>query len=311
VTPSTEQAASQEPAQVLAQRPEVAFPREDFFLTNRTLSVRHAPSVGKPTGVFVHGLGGSSLNWTDLMGLLQPRLDEWAIDLGGFGMSPPPRDGDHTPSGHGRSVVELIDHIKGAPVHLFGNSLGGAIALQVAARRPDLVRSLTLISPALPSTYVTKFNGHLPVISLPLLGEKLVPNYMTKVDAQAKAQGTIDVCFADPTRVSAVRLQESVDEARAREHLPYQTHSFLSSLRGLMRTFLDPSTNRPWKLAERVTCPVLVIYGRKDPLVDSRAAHRATKAFRNVDVVVLPDSGHVSQMEHPEMVAQAWERYIG
>jgi pimeloyl-ACP methyl ester carboxylesterase len=311
VTPPTDQAASQKPDEVLGKRPEVAFPREDIFLTNRTLSVRHAPSAGRPTGVFVHGLGGSSLNWTDLMGLLQPRLDEWAIDLGGFGMSPPPRDGDHTPSGHGRSVVEFVDHIKGAPVHLFGKSLGGAIALQVAARRPDLVRSLTLISPALPSTYVTKFNGHLPVISLPLLGEKLVPNYMTKVDAEAKAQGTIDVCFADPTRVSAVRLQESVDEARAREHLPYQTHSFLSSLRGLMRTFLDPSTNRPWKLAERVTCPVLVIYGRKDPLVDSRAAHRATKAFRNVDVVVLPDSGHVSQMEHPEMVAQAWERYIG
>ena len=59
-----------------------------------------------------------------------------------------------------------------------------------------------------------------------------------------------------------------------------------------------------------MTCPVLVIYGRKDPLVDSRAAHRATKAFRHVNVVVLPDSGHVSQMEHPEMVAAAWERWI-
>jgi pimeloyl-ACP methyl ester carboxylesterase len=291
--------------------PEAPFPREDLFLPNRTLSVRHAASPGRPAGVFVHGLGGSALNWTDLMGLLQPQLDEWAIDLGGFGMSPPPRDGDHSPVGHARSVVELIDHIEGAPAHLFGNSLGGAIALQVAARRPDLVRSLTLISPALPSTYITKFNGHMPIVSLPFVGEKLVPGYMSKVDAQAKAQGTIDVCFADPSRVSPLRLQESIDEARSREHLPYQTDSFLSSLRGLMRTFLDPTPNRPWKLAERVTCPVLVIYGRKDPLVDSRAAHRATKAFRNAHVVVLPDSGHVSQMEHPEMVARAWERWIG
>lgn len=291
--------------------PKAPFPREDLFLANRTLSVRHASSPGRPTAVFVHGLGGSALNWTDLMGLLQPQLDEWAIDLGGFGMSPPPRDGDHSPAGHARSVVELIDYIQGAPVHLFGNSLGGAVALQVAARRPDLVRSLTLISPALPSAYLTKFNGHLPVISLPLVGERLVPGYMTRIDAQAKAQGTIDVCFADPTRVSALRLQEAVDETRAREHLPYQTHSFLSSLRGLMRTFLDPSPNRPWKLAERVTCPVLVVYGRKDPLVASSAAHRATKAFRDAHVVVLPDSGHVSQMEHPDIVAQAWERWIG
>jgi pimeloyl-ACP methyl ester carboxylesterase len=295
----------------VGRRPDAAFPRQDFFLPHRSLSVRHAASPERPTAVFVHGLGGSSLNWTDLMGLLQPQLDEWAIDLGGFGMSPPPRDGDHSPDGHARSVVELIDHLEGAPVHLFGNSLGGSIALQVAARRPDLVRSLTLISPALPSTYLTKSNGHLPVISLPFVGEKLVPSYMTKVEARAKAQGTIDVCFADPTRASASRFEESVEEVLAREHLPYQTDSFLSSLRGLMRTFLDPSGNRPWKLAERVTCPVLVIYGRKDPLVDSRAAHRATKAFRNVHVMVLPDSGHVSQMEHPEIVAAAWERWLG
>ena len=79
---------------------------------------------------------------------------------------------------------------------------------------------------------------------------------------------------------------------------------------GLLRTYMDVGPNRPWKLAERVTCPTLVIYGRKDPLVDPRSAHRVTKHFRNAHVVVLPDSGHVAQMEHPEFVAAAWERFI-
>ena len=290
---------------------ETAWPREDVMLPGRTLSVRHAAGrePGLPPAVMAHGLGGSSLNWTDLMGLLQRDVDSWAVDLGGFGQSPPPRDGNMTPSGHARSLAEFVEHLDAGPVHLFGHSMGGAGALQLAARRPDLVRSLTLISPALPSLFATKSNAHLPVIAVPGVGERLVPKYL-ETDPGSRVQGTIDVCYADPTRVSPQRLAESVEEVRSRDHLPDASDAFLRSLRGLLRTYLDPGPNRPWKLAERVACPTLVIYGRKDPLVDPRSAHRVTRHFRDAHVVVLPDSGHVAQMEHPEFVAAAWERFI-
>lgn len=288
------------------------WPRADLLLPRRTLSVRHAEGVGfgLPPAVMVHGLGGSSLNWTDLMGLLRGQVDSWAVDLGGFGWSPPPRDGNMTPSGHARSVADFVEYLDAGPVHLFGNSLGGAVALQLAARRPDLVRSLTLISPALPSLYPTKGNAHLPVIAVPGVGERLVPRFL-EAPAEARVQGTIDLCYADPSRVSPQRLAESVEEVRSRDHLPYATDAFLRSLRGLLKTYLDAGPNRPWRLAERVQCPTLVIYGRKDPLVDARSAHKVTRHFRDAHVVVLPDSGHVAQMEHPEFVAAAWERYIG
>jgi pimeloyl-ACP methyl ester carboxylesterase len=214
-----------------------------------------------------------------------------------------------TPSGHARGLVDFIEHLGSGPVHLFGNSMGGAIALQLAARRPDLVRSLTLISPALPSVFATRSNIHLPVIAVPGVGERLVPKYL-ETDPVSRVRGTVDLCFADPSRVSDVRLAEALDEVRERDHLTYASDTFLRSLRGLLRTYMDVGPNRPWKLAERVTCPTLVIYGRKDPLVDPRSAHRVTKHFRNAHVVVLPDSGHVAQMEHPEFVAAAWERFI-
>ena len=287
------------------------WPREDVFLAGRTLSVRHAPAAveGLPPAVFVHGLGGSSLNWTDLMARLSGDVDGWAVDLGGFGQSPPPRDGDMTPAGHARSVAEFIEHLDAGPAHVFGNSLGGAVALQLAARRPDLVRTLTLISPALPTVFATKSNFHLPVIAVPGVGETLVNKYLEN-DAGARARGTIEVCFADPSRMSEARMAEAVEEVRSRDHLPYATDAFLRSLRGLLRTFLDVGPSRPWKLAERVTCPTLVVYGRKDPLVDARSAHRVTRHFPNAHVLVLPDCGHVAQMEHPEFVAAAWERFV-
>ncbi len=287
------------------------WPRSDVTLAHRTLSVRHAEPTrpGLPIAIFVHGLGGSSLNWTDLMDAMRDEVDGYAIDLGGFGQSPPPRDGDMTPLGHARAVVDLIDHLGGGPVHLFGNSLGGAVTLQIAARRPDLVRSLTMTSPALPTFSIGKGNVHLPVIAVPGVGEKLVEKFLN-VPVEQRVQGSIDLCFADPSRVAPQRYEEAVAEAKAREHFPYANDAFLAALRGLMKTFLDRGPQRPWKLAAKITCPTLVIYGRKDPLIDPAAAHKVTKCFPNAHVVVLPDSGHVAQMEHPEFVKAAWDRFI-
>ncbi len=279
-------------------------------MDSRTLAVRHAPGDGPglPSAVYLHGLGGSAVNWTDLMALLRPDVDGWAVDLAGFGGSPPPRDGDASPAAHARAVGDLVEHLGTGPVHLLGNSLGGAIALQLAARRPDLVRSLTLISPALPSLYATKGNIHLPVVAVPGVGERLVTRYL-RVDAGARVRGTLSVTFADPARISPLRFEEATAEVRELDRMPYAPESFTRTLRGLLRTYLDRGPDRPWRLAERVQCPTLLVYGRRDPLVDSRNAHRATQHFRQANVVVLPDSGHVAQMEHPELVAAAWERF--
>ena len=82
----------------------------------------------------VHGLGGAATNWTDLMGLLDDRLHSIAPDLPGFGWSPPPPDGDYSVRAHARALAALLESVgDGRPVHLLGNSLGGTVALVVAA----------------------------------------------------------------------------------------------------------------------------------------------------------------------------------
>jgi len=295
------------------ESPRQPFERHESLLSRRTIAYRHAPgeSEGAPAAVFLHGLGGSALNWTDFMGRMRTRMDCYALDLHGFGASPPPRDGDMTPQAHAQAVSDfIVEHDLGR-VHVFGNSLGGAIALQLAARFPTRVRSLTMISPALPNLrYATKGNIHLPVISVPGIGERLVPKLVETTTPEQRVQATIDGCFADPSRMPENRFAEAVEEVRARDARPYAHDAFLRSLRGLLGTYLDIGPNRPWKLAERVHVPTLLVYGRKDPLVDSKTAHRATKHFPNAHVVVLPDSGHVAQMEHPEFLEAAWDRFI-
>jgi pimeloyl-ACP methyl ester carboxylesterase len=283
------------------------WPREDVVVPNGTLSVRHAapldPASAEPA-LFVHGLGGNATNWTDLMAGLRDRVDGLAVDLPGFGWSPPPRDGDYALARTAQSLADLIElRFDGRPVHLFGNSMGGAISVQLAARRPELVRTLTLVSPALPKIGVRRTNVHLPVIAAPGLGTTLMKRYLT-LDAETRAKATIDVCFADPSSVPQERMEEAVREVRRRDALPYVADAFLQSLRALMATFLDRSAQRPWALAEKITCPTLLVYGRLDKLVDPIHAH--TKAFPDVRVLVLPHAGHVSQIEQPLLVADAW-----
>ncbi len=282
--------------------------REDLHLKRRTLTVRRA-GHGAPA-VMIHGLGGSSLNWRDLAPLLSDRLDMWVPDLPGFGWSPPPRDGNMTPLGHARAVVDLIDHMGRGPVHLFGNSLGGAVALQIAARRPDLVLSLTLLAPALPQMAVSRHAAILPLLSLPGIGESVFAR-MNEPGPEQRVQGVIDLCMGDPSFVTPERRARMVADVAERQHLTYAGDAMLQSLRGLIATFLDTGPRRPWKLAELVSAPTLLVYGQRDKLIDWRASHKATRHFRDSTVLLLPESGHVPMVEHAPEVAVAWEQVVG
>jgi pimeloyl-ACP methyl ester carboxylesterase len=261
--------------------------------------------------VFVHGLGGNALNWVDLGYALADRLDSVAPDLPGFGSSDPTSPADYTIAGQVRVVVAVIEAVfDGAPVHLFGNSMGGAIALQVAARHPELVRTLCLVSPALPDMRMRRTNAHIPVMAVPGVGPRLFERFQ-RVGVERRVQATFDLCYADPSKVHPQRLAEAQAEARRRDSLPHVRDAFIGATAGLVATFLDRSVERPWALAARVSAPTLLVYGRQDKLVDARAAHRATKAFPNAHVMVIPDSGHVAQMEHPELVERWWREFLG
>ena len=272
------------------------------YLRETPASTDHAEPA-----LFVHGLGGSSANWTDLAGLLSHRLAGQAIDLPGFGRSDPARS--YSIGAVAQRVIRVIEHADRGPVHLFGNSLGGAIVVRVAGTRPDLVRTLTLISPAMPFLDPRR-SAHgrmVPLLMIPRV-DRLARRRLRATEPADLARQVLELCYADPSRMSAQRVAEAVEEAKLRYEVPWYLDAYIRTLRGLVGSFLRaylPGAGSLWRVAAQITAPTLVIGGTLDRLVDVRVAPQVARAVRDARLLLLEDVGHVAQMEVPETVARA------
>ncbi|WP_407560975.1 alpha/beta fold hydrolase [Streptomyces sp. 184] len=285
--------------------------RRQVTLSGLTLAVHSHPAAapGLPPAVYVHGLGGSALNWAGLGPLLAGRVDGDAVDLPGFGDSPPPDDGDYSLSGHARAVIRYLDAGERGPVHLFGNSLGGTIVTRVAALRPDLVRTLTLVSPALPELPPQPTAVPTALLALPgvtALFARLTRNWT----AEQRTRAVLGLCYGDPERVSPEGFAEHARAYAKRMTLPYHWDAMERSARGVVGAYTLGGQHSLWRLAERVLAPTLLIYGGRDQLVSFRMARRAKTAFRNSRLLALPAAGHVAMMEYPEVVARAFTELL-
>ncbi|WP_066938551.1 alpha/beta fold hydrolase [Microtetraspora fusca] len=284
------------------------WPGELIGLGETRIHVRSTPRGPEEKAVYVHGLAGSATNWTDLMGALADEVAGWALDLPGAGFSPAPPDGDYSVDGHARAVVALIEHL-GAPVHLFGNSLGGAVSVRVAATRPDLIRSLVLVSPALPDLLPRYGPARVAVSAAPRIGEWAIRR-MSAVPAERRVRATLGMCYADLDRVHPDRVRLAVEEVRRRDALEHAGPALVRSARGIVSEYFRTGPDNLWRQAARVAAPTLVIHGRRDRIVDARMAQRAGRTFPDVRLVTIPNAGHVAQMEFPEIVAREAARLI-
>jgi pimeloyl-ACP methyl ester carboxylesterase len=275
--------------------------------------VRRTPGPADTKAVYVHGLGGSSTNWTDLAAQLRDRVEGHALDLPGFGRSEPIDGYDFRMATHARVVTEYVESLGSGPVHLFGNSMGGAITLMVASARPDLVRTLTLVSPAVPDLRLSLrrvSDRRLPLAFLPVVGPR-VREQLALLTARERTHQMLRLCFADPASVPANRIEQSEEEYTERSAQAWAGNALSASTIDLIRSWLVPRSKSMWLLPPKITAPTLVVWGTEDRLVSVRKAPRVARLIPRGRLLVLPRTGHVAQMERPVTVARAavgmWE----
>ena len=272
--------------------------------------IEFSPSYGEgqplqgPPIVFVHGLGGSHLNWCLIGPELAAGRRAVALDLHGSGLTPGSR-ATTTVRANARLVDRFVREITGTPVILVGNSMGGLISILQTAAQPDTVQGLVLIDPALPlprGRVDPRVTGEFLLFALPGLGEMLVGRYLARRSPEQTVRQLLEVCFADPSRADPEML--AADIALTARRQPTSAHqasvragTFLAAARSLLRVV---SLRRGYfKMMAGITVPVLLIGGEDDRLVPVAAMRQASARFPRWESVILPGVGHVPQLEVP------------
>ena len=280
---------------------EVELPDSKWTDIDGPVHYREWPGPEGLTFVCVHGLGGSLLNWIAVAPELSRMGRVLAVDLAGFGLTA--REGrSASVFANRRLFSRFISEVPDGPVVLVGNSMGGAISILQAAREPESVAGLILTSPALPvrPRALPKFMVlyGFAVLQVPEIGERTLRRRWSRLGAERLVEETFKMCCVDPSRIDEAIIALHVEGARRRETNPDAIPAFLEATRSLMRLATNPRRGRA--VLEGVRCPVLLIQGREDRLVNVRTAIAVARQHPDWELCVLDGVGHVAQLEAPD-----------
>jgi len=271
----------------------------------RTAPEATTPEATAPEGppvVFVHGLGGSHLNWCLIGPQLAASRRAVALDLHGFGMTPGTR-GNSTVQDNTRLLDRFVRTVTGTPVILVGNSMGGLISLLQTAAAPDTVAGLVLIDPALPLPRQApdrQVASQFLMYTIPGLGELYLKLAQARQTPQLAVQRIIDLCFADPSRADPAMVTAAIALAVERQGAPHRDESLLAAARSLMRVV--GRSRRYFATMASVGVPVLLIGGTADRLVPVAAVRQAAARNPSWESAILAGVGHTPQLEVPGQV---------
>ena len=264
----------------------------------------HYVKEGQPNrqvALLIHGWSSSWYAMSPLVGLLSQRFLTIAIDLPGFGESPPLPKRVTIPA-YVDLLADFIEEMTDGPVVLVGHSMGGMIGLTLALRHPILVERMVLIDPTV--------SGHLSryinlVVSPITLLERFGLGSLIVSTVERLMMGITDrlmrpASFADRTGITAeehIRLQADVrrpGQGRARAECFFAMRE--NDLRGRL---------------SQVEVPSLVLWGAEDNTVPLRDAGVVADEWPEADLRIIPNAGHWPHFETPDTTRRLVAAYLG
>ncbi len=250
----------------------------EMTLSLNGFPVTHTPAttVGSPTVLFIHGFLDGATVWDGLVDCLGGEVSAVRYDLPGFGT----RSGSideargatlESLAGEAGGLVEEID----GPVIVAGQSLGTQVAELVAARHPDRVRGLVLLTPV-------------PLGGTQLPGEALAPFRALGGDSEAQ-------------RGLRAKLSPHLVEAQ----LERLTNIGAPVAADVVSHYVDVWNDG---VSDATTTsafggPVLIIRGGADAFVTEELVNTVSPRFVEADVNVIEKGGHWVHFEYPGAVA--------
>jgi 2-hydroxymuconate-semialdehyde hydrolase len=251
------------------------------------LRVRLDGDPALPMVLALHGIGRSLEDWSEQQRLLSHDHHLVSVDLPGFGLSEP-LAGPVTLPALAAAVSDVLDAVgHGQPVHVVGNSLCGAVALQLLALRPERVASLTLANSA---GFGSDVALALRLLAVPGLGRQLLRRSTRATAARTERSLFVDASLATDTRLDhALRLAQQPHGARVFLETARHLGTFRGIRPGWRSELLDAAGSHPR--------PTLVVWGERDLILPAHHLETARTHLPHARFHTFPDTGHMPQIE--------------
>jgi pimeloyl-ACP methyl ester carboxylesterase len=265
---------------------------EESFITVEGTRLHYCKAgTGHPL-LLLHGLVGSAKNWRRNISYLAQQASVYALDLPNMGESDRVAGLDASLEAIADRIAAFIKTTGLDVVDLAGHSHGGAVAMMVAARHPQLIRRLILFAPANP--YCN-------------LGHQLIGFYQTRFGIWLARQipwlpGTfksiaLGRMYGDPTRVT----KEALDGYIAGLSIPGTIDHVLN----IVQDWHASMTRLRSALGRLADKPTLLIWGDRDRAVGLGSARELQRTLTRSNLIVIPGVGHIPFEEMPDVCNRA------
>ena len=284
---------------------EITYPYEvhTVNLPNETTVAYTDHSEGEQTLLLIHGLGSYLPAWKMNIDELSSEYRVIALDLPGYGKSSKSAD-QHTIPFFAETIIQLLDELDIAQTSVVGHSMGGQIALYLAAHSPDRVEKLILAAPAGFEQFTEQdrlaFRG-----TVSAQGIANTPEAMIRQNIESNFyQFPEEAEFMITDRLQMMNEPDFDDYANA------QAESIFAML------------NEPvWDLLPEIHQPVLVVFGKQDALIPNPYLHpdltvesvakAGSERMPNATLKLIDEAGHFVHFEQAEEFNRMVLEFLG
>ncbi len=246
---------------------------------------------GPETIVFSHGLFWSGRMYDLQRAELSKHYRCIAFDHRGQGQSQV-TDAGYDMDELWLDAAGLVEKLGRGPVHWVGLSMGGFLGMRLAARRPELIKSLSLLNTA--ADPEPKINW---------------PKYVV-LGGLARLLGFKP--FVGEAMKSMFGKPFLTDPARAAERAEMKRRLCANDVKGAIRSLMGVVFRKPVENElHKISCPTLVLLGERDAAIVPARSRKMASLIEGAQVVEIPNSGHSSTMEEPAAVTAALAKFLG
>lgn len=271
-----------------------------YEVNGQQINAVEAGSASRQKAILIHGWSSSSYALSPLMGILSQRFHCIAVDLPGYGKSPP-LNKRVTIDDYADLMAALIEQISDGPVVLVGHSMGGMTSITIANKYPVLVERMVLLSPTITGVLSNTINMTVfPINLLERFGLSLLVTSVEKIYVGITDRLMRPISFADRTAIE--EDQYALLRADARQ---------IGGGRTRYECFFAMREHDLSGHLGNITVPTLAIWGAEDNTVPLRDAGVVADEWPEADLRILPNAGHWPHFESPDTVRRLVASFLG